>query len=163
VTTAAAAAPVEPVRRGPALAILALAGAWCGTLLGLVLAAANPIVVNRVQILHAEVVAEGQWSPGRPPQLAVRRVWKGTLEPGTIAVVGALPEQSISGAVIVPLSRNRDGVWTVSGGVLANPPRETRSEWFPVPAEVRPLVYPASKEVERQLRELLPDAPLQKD
>jgi hypothetical protein len=146
-------------RRGPVAAIVLLAVAWCVALGALVLLAANPIVVNRVQILHADVVAEGLWLPGKTPALDVQRVWKGTLPPGRIAVTGTLPEQKIVDSVIVPLSLDAAGPWRVTSGNLANPPLHPETGAVPLPATIRPVVYPATDEVRKQLWELLGSPP----
>ncbi|HUQ70634.1 MAG TPA: hypothetical protein VM165_13985 [Planctomycetaceae bacterium] len=141
--------------RGPVPIIFCLAIAWCLALLGLVLTAANPIVVNPVQILHADDVVQGQWIPGQPPQVDVQRVWKGSLPTGRQSVSGQLPEQHIVGEVIVPLLRSRNGTLVVSGGELANPARDPQSNLLPARSTVRPLVYPATDDVLRQLRDLV--------
>lgn len=161
-----ATAPPEPAvepqssgGRGPVAAILLLAVAWCVGLGSLVLTAANPIVVNRVQILHADVVAEGTWIPGPSPTLDVQRVWKGALPPGRITVTGTLPEQRIVDAVIVPLSLDAAGPWRVTGGKLSNPPTHQEQGAPPVPSDVRPVVYPATEEVRQQLRDWLGSPP----
>jgi len=156
VTPAAPVAPAEPVHRGPKIAVWLLAAAWCGVLAGLVTVSANPVVVNRVQMLHADVVAQGVWIPGPPAELDVQRTWKGTLAVGRIGVHGALPEQTIAGEVIVPLSRRRDGQWQITGGVLSNPVQQADRDRLPEASEVRPLVYPATADVIRQIEALLP-------
>jgi hypothetical protein len=126
---------------------------------GLVLTAANPIVVNRVQVLHADVVAQGQWISGDTPQLDVQTLWKGELPLGRHPISGLLPEQRIEGEVIAPLSRLRDGSLVITGGKLANPPHDFQSGQVPAVSTVRPVVYPASEDVQSQLRDLL-DEPL---
>ncbi|MDZ4686891.1 MAG: hypothetical protein SH850_17595 [Planctomycetaceae bacterium] len=145
--------------RGPVPIIICLAVAWCLVLLGLVLTAANPIVVNQVQILHADAIVQGRWIPGQPPQVDVQRVWKGSLPLGRQSVSGHLPEQQIVGEVIVPLSRLRNGALVVSGGELSNPAHDPQSRLLPARSTVRPLVYPATDDVLRQLRDLVGDPP----
>jgi hypothetical protein len=150
-----AATAVRSASRGPVFAILVLAITWCLVLAGLVLTAANPIVVNPVQILHADIVAQGQWISGEMPEIDAQTMWKGELAEGRHPVGGMLPEQRIRNDVIAPLTRLRDGRLIVTGGKLANPPRDPHSGVIPVPSTIRPVVYPATDDVLRQLRELL--------
>lgn len=141
--------------RIPVAVIVTLAVVWCAVLAGLVLTAANPIVLNPVQFWHAEVVVQGQWIPGRPSQIDVQRTWKGDIPQGKLTVHGGLPEQNVSAEVVVPLSRDRDGRWMVTGGVLLNPLRDHTAHKSPVQATVRPVIYPATADVLRQLPAML--------
>jgi hypothetical protein len=142
------------------MAIAALALAWIGILAALWWYSANPVVVNRVQVLHADLIVLGEWRPGDPPQLTVERSWKGTPSGSTVAVRqtelaikmnGANP----SGRFVVPLTRITPDLYEITQGVLGNPPEHPQPGAELRPAEVRPHIYPAGDDVIRQLEGLL--------
>jgi hypothetical protein len=155
ITLPASQATGAAASRGFAMIIGGLALAWCLVLGGLVLTAANPIVVNRVQILHADAVVQGVWIPGDSPQIDVQTVWKGSVPLGRRRVSGWLPEQRIAGEVIVPVQQSADGGLVVVGGELANPARDPMSGLPSAHSKVRPVVYPVTDDVLRQLRALV--------
>lgn len=143
--------------RGPAWIIFAGALAWIGVLLVLVLSAANPVVVNRAQVLDADVIVLGEWQPGPTPRLTVERTWKSTLAEPSVEV-RPLDGASPRGRVIVPLTRVSSRLFTVTHGRLPNPPEHPAAGRMPreiATAEVRPQVYPATDAVIRQLEAFL--------
>lgn len=151
------ATPPSPGGRGPVVAIAAGGLAWVGVLAWLVLQSANPVVVNRVQIRHADVIVQGTWDAHpSPPQLTVERTWKGTLEAKTIRV--RQPEGvNVSRRVIVPLTRISPDLYEVTQGELTNPPElhPLPPGIEPVTSVVRPEVYPSTDDVARQIEALL--------
>jgi len=161
--TAAADAPA--VRRWPIVLIAAIGLAWIAVLAWLVVKSANPIVVNRVQLQHARVIVQGVWQPGspqKPPKLTVERTWKMPLEVTEVSIrepEGVQP----AGRVIVPLTRISPDLYEITQGELINLPERHPRPQNPkdmVFAQVRPLVYPATPDVVRQIDALLSERPL---
>jgi hypothetical protein len=153
--------PPAPVRRGPVVAIAIIGLAWVGLLAWFVFAwfvlqSANPVVVNRVQVQHADVIVQGLWQADSPPRLTVERTWKAKLDAQSVRV--RQPEGiSPSGRVIVPLTRISPDLYEVTHGELANlpehglPPQDAET----VISLVRPQAYPDTGDVIRQIEALL--------
>lgn len=143
--------------RSPLCVIAVVAGGWVVALGSLVVWTANPPVVNRAQVLAADVIVLGAWQEGKPPQLAVERTWKGDLVEKTISVQ-VPPGVRLQGRSVVPLTRISSNLFTITQGRLPNPPEQFgRSEVsaLETTSEVRPFVYPATDAVLRQLDLLL--------
>lgn len=167
-TVASATAETNPARGwlGRA-AILCIAVAWVGILAALVATSANPVVLNRTQILAAPYIAQGVWQPGDPAKLTVTRMWKGELSrtkesSATLLIAKPFPVALPPGEVLVPLSPVDTSLTTfqITHGPLLNRGK-TSQEGMVV--EVRPLVYPATADALAQLAELLPPAPPELD
>jgi hypothetical protein len=158
-------APPAPEPRASRLglasvAIAAVALAWIAALAVLVVQSANPVIVNRVQVWHADVIVLGVWQPGDPPQLSVERTWKTPLEAKSVGVRAARGVTT-SGRAIVPLTRISRDLYEVTQGELLNLPERRRTgdkTEEPEPSHVRPLVYPATDDVIAQLEALLSPA-----
>jgi hypothetical protein len=130
-----------------------------------VLTSANPVVVNRLQVQSAQVIVQGTWLPGHPPQLAVERTWKLPLNVPHITVREA-PGVSAVGRAIVPLTRVGPNLYEITQGDLPTIPERQAVESLPEAArlaQVRPYVYPATPEVVQQIEALLPAAPLPRE
>lgn len=147
----------RPARRGPVFGIAAVALAWVVALAVLVACSANPVVVNRAQIWHADTIVLGAWDARDPSRLNVERTWKTPLAADSIAVSKA-PTSRLHERMIVPVTRLAQNQFEVTQGVLLNPlerrpvgakPKEPRH------AEVQPLMYPATEDVIRQIEALL--------
>lgn len=149
-----------PHVRPSVLLITALGLAWIAALLTIVLTSANPVVVNRLQVQYAQVIVQGTWQPGSPPQLEVERTWKSPLDHQRV-VVREAPGVRTSGRAIVPLTRIGPDLFEITHGDLPTIPEQRSS--VPAPeaarvAQVRPQVYPATPEVVQQIEALLPAA-----
>lgn len=141
--------------------LLVLAG-WLVALSLLVALTANPVMVNRTQIMGADIVVQGTWIAGTPPRIEITRVWKGSWEPKSIEVHGALPVSIPTGEVIVPLQASRPSkdeptTYRIAQGNLINSPLAEPEDGSlaAVTAEIQPLIYPALPDVIRQLEERL--------
>ncbi len=160
--------PVSPGQRRWALAgILIVALAWIGILATLVVVSSNPVVLNRTQIAAADVIVEGRWRPGSPPQVEVDRVWKGQLSAPSVVVHGTVPVEIPGEIILVPLSRITPGpdkprtsevpVYQITQGDLPNLSTGDGQVAGRL-ASVRPQVYPASEAARTQLQSLLSSA-----
>lgn len=141
----------------PLFVIAIMAGGWIAALGCLVVWTANPPLVNRAQVLAADVIVLGEWQTGKLPQLAVERTWKGELVEKTISVQ-VPPGMRLKGRVIVPLTRISSNLFTITQGRLLNPPEQFGTSVDPqriTTSEVRPMVYPATDTVLQQLGSLL--------
>ncbi len=128
---------------------------WIAWLAGLALETANPVSLNRAQILAADVVVEGHWLDFPSGRLAVHRVWKRPMLPREITI-RELPALGVphEGAVLLPLTRIGKTDYRLTSGELPNPPafdgpdsRET--------SKVRPIGYPATEAAVRELGQIL--------
>jgi hypothetical protein len=156
VTTSGPAAQSEPrpPRRSAVVAIVAVALVWAGCLAALAVRSANPVVVNRVQVWHADSLVLGVWD-AKAARLTVERTWKSPVPADSIAI-GTMPQQHPSGRIIVPVTRLSSQQYEVTQGRLWNPPeRPAASTEKPVESDVQPLVYPATDDVIRQIEALL--------
>ncbi len=144
-------------RRGRGL-IFAIALIWIATLWGLMAVSANPVIVNRVQILSSPLIVSGTRDPAKPSVLIVDRVWKGD-KPGARIVVQDWPAVCPTGKLIVPLQFARQGHgFSVTHGEWPNPPASGKPIDDPkdvVVAIVQPQVYPETDEVIHQLEALV--------
>jgi hypothetical protein len=133
----------EPPAHHPILLITAivLSVAWWIALGTMAALTANPVVLNREQVLRAPcVVTATVVDDPNSGQLQIKEEWKGDAPKGTISV----PNLSATGAkrggtYLVPLSRTSDG-FEVSRTLLPN---------FP------PMIYPATPEAIDQLKRIL--------
>jgi len=144
-----AAAAVDPgLTRPPAktsagvrrAAIALIAVVWCGLLAWLVLATANPVTLNRRQILDADAVVTAQVVDPAAGTCRIVRQWTGETLPGEF-VVAHLDETAArpGGDWILPLVKIGD-----------------EPEVLPslLPSHAR-LVYPATPEVLEQLEAIV--------
>lgn len=132
--------------------VFAAGFAWVMVLLGLVFTSANPVVVNRTQILASSVIVVGRRDPQKPDELVISRVILGAV-PEERLVVRGWPELCPAGEIVVPLMRIPNEGMTVTQGELPNPPQKIGVE--AALAVVRPLVYPATQSVFDQITSLV--------
>jgi hypothetical protein len=138
--------------------IIAIGLVWCSILTALWLVAANPVIVNRTQLMHAEAVVLGTWQQPGSDQFRVERSWKRDLAGKTLSIEAAGPAAKLTGPLIIPISHASEVVYRITQGPLVNLPRDPLVE--PMPAFVRPLVYPATAEVIAQIEEQVATATL---
>lgn len=113
---------------------------WLFALSVLAVWTANPVTLNRVQILEADEVLKvlvDDWPAGR---MHIKKSWKRQITAEQIQITG-LPtdSQSAGTMLLIPVTRRRDQ-WVVTPSPLPNG---------------LPLIYPATPEAERQLQSLL--------
>jgi hypothetical protein len=127
--------PTAANRRRAALALIAVA--WCAALAWLALATANPVTLNRRQILEADVVITARIEDRAAGKCRVVQHWKGTPVPDELVVSG-LKETAVhgDGEWILPLQKVRGGYEVLASAL---------------PSRAR-LVYPATDEAMEQLR-----------
>lgn len=131
----------SPAARRRRMAVL-IALAWCAALACLVLTSANPVTLNRRQILDAAAVVTVQISDRQSGVCQVTRQWSGAPLPGQITV------QQLN-----ETSATADGEWIL--------PLEARNDQLKVLPSLLPsgarLVYPATPDAVRQLETILAD------
>ncbi|MBL8851510.1 MAG: hypothetical protein JNG89_17635 [Planctomycetaceae bacterium] len=137
-TDSPAASPSVSVAAHTAIAIIAIA--WCAALTWLVLATANPVTLNRRQILDADAVVTAQLVDPATGTCRIVRQWNGPMLPNEI-VVAYLDETAVraGGDWILPLVKIGD-----QPEVLASSLRSHAR-----------FVYPATPEVLEQLDAIL--------
>lgn len=137
----AAPAQVMPFTRRRWIVIL-IAVVWCGALAGLVLTSANPLTLNRRQILDAAAVVTVQIVDRPAGECRVTRQWTGA----------PLPEQ-INVQQLSETAATAEGQW-----ILPLDVRGGRLQVLPslLPSGAR-LVYPATPDAVRQLEAILAD------
>lgn len=128
---------------------------WIAWLAGLAVETANPVALNRAQILAADVVVEGRWLDFPRGRLGVDRVWKRPMIPREITI-RELPFQGVpqEGPVLLPLTRIGKTDFRLTGGVLPNPPAFDGPD-LREGSKVRPIGYPATISAVRELEQIL--------
>lgn len=138
--------------------IFALGFAWVATLWGLMSVSANPVILNRVQILSSPLIVSGTRDPAKPAVLIIERVWKGD-KPAERVLVHDWPAVCPTGKLVVPLQFRENGSgFSVTHGEWPNPPAAGKPVDDPaqvVVSIVQPQVYPETEEVLRQLQSLV--------
>jgi hypothetical protein len=139
-----AAAPTEASSRRSSRRLLAVAAIiaalwWCSLAL-MAAFTANPVTLNREQILRSDAVVTGTVDTGRG-SVEVQKQWKGdalakTLEIGRLKETGARDGRTY----LVPLEKEPSGGYDVTRSRLPNND---------------PLIYPATTEAIAQLERLL--------
>lgn len=120
--------------------VAAFAGLWLLGLAALALLTANPITLNREQILAATDVLTVVVEDSQAGTVRVEKSWKDAVSEDRLTLSNLHAASAAAGhRLLVPVSRSRDG-WRVTLSKLPNEP---------------PLVYPATEESERQLQQLL--------
>lgn len=132
-------------RLGLLIAAAVLAATWIAFLVWLAVRTANPVTVNRAQLLMSDAVViatvQPSGSSSRSVSLRIDKVLAGRLESETLRVGGVEPGRfSHGGRFLVPL-RETDHVFVVT---LA-----------PVTQEGVPLVYPATDDALRAAEKIL--------
>lgn len=118
----------------------AFAGLWLIGLGVLSFLSANPITLNREQVLSATDVLTAVVEEPRAETVRVEKSWKGAVSEDRLALSNLQATNPRAGdRLLIPVSRSRGG-WRVTLSKLPNEP---------------PLVYPATAESEGQLRQLL--------
>ncbi len=124
------------------IAAIVLVAAWWIVLSLLALFTANPITLNRDQILRADAVvtATVDQSPSAG-RVTVTRVWKGDRQLGGILVENLRQAGARAGRTyLLPLSHVDDRADRVTATTIPGGP---------------PLIYPATAEAEQQLTQIL--------
>jgi hypothetical protein len=154
--TAAAKRTAPLPRRWPVprwlLVVGLLTAAWIAWLALLVGTTANPVTLNRVQMIQADYVVTARPVDRKTGSFQVEREWKQQTDLGTIRIHG-LPDrpQLEDRLYLIPLTRHADGSFTVTQGELLNP-----GDGAVVTSHVPPAIYPATDDALRQLARLLP-------
>ena len=116
------------------------AGLWLIGLGVLSFLSANPITLNRDQVLSATDVLTAVVEDPKAETVHVEKSWKGAVSDDHLALSNLHATKPAAGdRLLIPVSRSRGG-WRVTLSKLPNEP---------------PLVYPATPESEGQLRKLL--------
>jgi hypothetical protein len=137
--------PASRPSRGPLLFAGTLTVIWCAILIGMAWLTANPVTLNRDQILRADFVITGKIeSEPAQGEVSVSREWKKNGLKGMIHVEN-LEEAKVrrGGTYLMPLSHASTG-YRVTEARLANSAA---------------LVYPATPAAIEQLEEILADRP----
>ena len=117
-----------------------LASLWLIGLGVLSFLSANPITLNREQVLSATDVLTAVIEEPKAETVRVEKSWKGAVFEDHLALSNLNATKTAAGdRLLIPVSRSRGG-WRVTLSKLPNEP---------------PLVYPATPESEGQLRQLL--------
>lgn len=133
------------------LAVAAAAAVvWLAALLTLALLTANPVTVNRTQVLTAETVVVGTAEPSAGAvRLRVETTLAGRPTGDEISVAGPGAERfDRGGRYVVPLRRRPDG----DSYEVALTPRPNREV-----ERGEPLVYPATPDVIRTVESIVAD------
>ena len=118
----------------------AFAGLWLIGLGVLSILTANPITLNRDQVLSATDVLTAVVEDAKAGSVRVEKSWRGAVSEDHLALSNLSATKPAAGdRLLIPVSRSRGG-WRVTLSKLSNEP---------------PLVYPATPESEGQLRQLL--------
>jgi hypothetical protein len=135
-------APWRPPR-GPLIFASALAITWCAILIAMAWLTADPITLNRDQILRADFVITGRVaSDPAAGEVSVLREWHKNALSGTIHVENLGDVRVRTGQIyLMPLSHAAAG-YRITEARLANSAL---------------LVYPATEEAVGQLEQILPD------
>jgi len=119
-----------------------LAALWVVALVILALLTANPVTLNREQILQSDLVVVGRFDSQNPSRLIVDESWNRESDLAEIDVENHAATRARAGkSYIVPLTKTPAGRFRVTESLLPNS---------------APLVYPATDEAFEQLRALLP-------
>lgn len=117
-----------------------LAAAWVIVLGVMSVLTANPVTLNRAQILEAAEILTVQVEDARSGLVRVEKSWKGAIDDDQLRLRNLNETAARSGdRLLVPVSAVSDG-WIITRSKLPGDP---------------PLVYPASEDAEQQLRRLL--------
>ncbi len=136
-------APSRP-HRGPLVSAAIVTVAWCVMLITMAWLTANPVTLNRDQILRADFVVTGkvESEPASVGQVAVSREWKTNGLSGTIHVENLAEAKARPGATyLIPLSRSTTG-YRVTDARLD---------------DGAPMIYPETPTAIEQLEAILPD------
>jgi hypothetical protein len=137
--------PSRPSRRLLDFAAI-VAVVWSAILIGMAWLTANPVTLNRDQILRADLVITGkvEYEPAEG-QVSVSHEWKKNRLTGTIHVENLDQARVQQGKTyLMPLTREGSEAYYITGARLANS---------------APLVYPATREAIEQLEKILADRP----
>lgn len=128
---------------------------WIAWLAGLAVETANPVSLNRAQILAADVVVEGHWLDFPGGRLEVHRVWKRPTLPREV-IIRELPAIGVphEGGVLLPLTLVGPAEYRLTSGDLPNPPTFDGPDPRAV-SKVRPIGYPATEAAVRELEQIL--------
>ena len=119
----------------------AFAGLWLMGLAVLSLRTSNPVTLNRDQILVATDVLTAVVEDAQSGQVRVEKSWKEEVHEDQLRLSNLHETRPSAGErLLIPITASRDG-WQVTPSKL--------------PPNGPPLVYPATPESERQLRQLL--------
>jgi hypothetical protein len=120
---------------------IVLAAAWIGVLAVLALTQANPITLNREQILRAELVVTARIENVAEGTAAVEQQWGGGETLGSITVINLRETAAENGGTyILPLVRGMSGSYEILAAHVPDHPY---------------LVYPATQGALEQLQQLL--------
>lgn len=130
------------------LAVLVLAGLWIASLAILALATANPVTLNREQILHAPYLVTAKVISRRDGLVSVSREWKhgaGLPKDKDTVKLENLADAGVREGVeyVFPVRKRPDGTLVVYETRLPNG---------------RPLAYPATDEALQAIEALLAEA-----
>lgn len=122
-------------------AVLLLAAVWCAALTVLTLAAANPVTLNRDQLLRSPVIVVGRVEDAATGAVTVERGWRSAVGPGDIRVTNLNETAAEQGQTyVLPLMQVSAGTFEVV------PARLPRRPW---------LIYPSSPETIQQVTEII--------
>lgn len=131
----------------------ALVGIWWGVLIVLVIWTANPVVLNRRQLMQSDCVVTGILLDAPPGTVRVLKVWRGGLPQTEIHVVHLKDRVRVADRkghrprpgekYVFPLKRRGTNSYLVT-------PR--------TPEETSGVIYPATPAVREQLREMFEPA-----
>lgn len=126
---------------GRLAAALLVAGLWILALAVLAAFTANPVTINAQQILRSDYVVTAPFPAPLAEKLVSEKEWKrggglGSLRVENLSEIPATPGRRY----IIPLKHSTGGAYRVTSAPLPDNP---------------PLIYPATPEAERQLRDLL--------
>ncbi len=130
-----------PNARGRLFFAAGFAGLWILGLIALAVLTANPVTLNREQILRSDYVVTARRETGDSPLLIVQKEWKHAedLDEVTIANLNEI-NMPPGREFLVPLERIGARRFLVTPTTLPNH---------------APLIYPATPEAEAQLQEIL--------
>lgn len=120
---------------------MALAVLWVLALAALAVTHANPVTLNREQLLRAEVIVSAQVDDLAEGACTVRRQWRGEERLESIRVANLRETSAVNGGVyLLPLSQTQPGLFEVVAAHLPSRPY---------------LIYPATDDALQQLQHLL--------
>ncbi|TXT30185.1 MAG: hypothetical protein FD138_2321 [Planctomycetota bacterium] len=120
--------------------VVSLTGLWIVGVGALSLLTANPVTLNRDQILESTDVVTAVVKDANHGDVRVEKSWKDVVQEDELELSNLRETSpSVGARLLIPVSSSRKG-WRVTLSKLPGEP---------------PLVYPVTEESERQLRQLL--------
>ena len=132
--------PISPRQKSLFVVAAVTVATWMFLLLLLSITTANPVTLNRDQIIDSTDVVTALVGDPQSGVIQIQQSWKSVVTEGELKIADLAALSVTKGdRFIIPVLRNKDA-WYVTPSKLPKNPR---------------LIYPASDEAERQLKSIL--------